>query len=80
MRQYTDELTNTTHYVMNSAELMRYRYNIIKEHEMKKKRRKQKLIKQIMKLMSKMAKEVLEGFIMIALVYGSIFLMLWLSA
>ena len=80
MRQYTDELTNTTHYVMNNAELMRYRYNIIKEHEMKKKRRKQKLIKQIMKLMSKIAKGVLESLVMTIMFYGFIFIMLWLSA
>ena len=80
MRQYIDELTNTTHYVMNSAELMRYRYNIIKDYEMKKKKRKQKLIIQITKLMSKIAKEVLESLVMVIMFYGFIFLMLWLSA
>ena len=80
MRQYIDELTNTTHYVMNNAELMRYRYNIIKDYEMKKKKRKQKLIIQITKLMSKIAKEVLESLVMVIMFYGFIFLMLWLSA
>ena len=80
MRQYIDELTNTTHYVMNNAELMRYRYNIIKDYEMKKKKRKQKLIIQITKLMSKIAKEVLELLVVVIMFYGFIFLMLWLSA
>ena len=72
MRQYTNELTNTTEYVMNGAELMRYRYKIIKEHEMKKKRRRQKQIRRIIR-------ELAEGTFVILLLCVYIYACLYLS-
>lgn len=72
MRQYTDELTRQTEYVMNSAELMRYRYNIIKDHEMKKKRRRKRFIKNLVK-------EIAQGAFAITALVVYIYLCLYLS-
>lgn len=71
MRQYTDTLTGTTEYVMNDAELRRYRYQIIKEHKAKRKARISRTIIRVLALVG-------EGLLFTSMVFGTFALGLYL--
>lgn len=50
MRSYVNTLTQGTEYIMNEAELRRYRYETIKQYKIKKKVRRARFLKRAFRI------------------------------